>query len=440
MRPSAAHPFLAVACATTLLGCTVTATGVAVKAPMNPDDAIVALMDTGSYSTTAGPPPGAAGQGGAAVAEAHRIGEFMIGPWQVNATLTSQDYLATFPVEDAGAVAVVTGSPLWPPDFMDPAADTAKAHGFLAGFATGRSSDRRTRLNNVVLRFPDADAAKAAAGEMAGIPPPLLMRPFIWDSHKPSLDNQPLDPPWRSDSCYSFSVGSTHPDFYASASNRESALVRGFTAHGPYVLYQLAIASDLETACDRLSRTLEDQQSLIDRFVPTDPAKMVDLPDDPSGEIEARTLQSSDDTRPLNGGVWRPQAWLQFEDNPVAAASLLKDAGVEWVARYLTVVYQAHAATGAARLADQFAADTAALPDTKPTDSGVPGLPVAKCFQRTERVQPPNDRLLLEAAKHAYWQFKCVARADRYAFISYSGEEKDAKQQISAQYRILSGK
>jgi hypothetical protein len=43
---------------------------------------------------------------------------------------------------------------------------------------------------------------------------------------------------------------------------------------------------------------------------------------------------------------------------------------------------------------------------------------------------------LHEVAAH----FRCIAYADRYAFVAYSDTEKDVKQQIAAQYRILAGK
>lgn len=167
---------------------------------------------------------------------------------------------------------------------------------------------------------------------MAAIATPSLLAPFVWTS-RPQQDKRGLDSPWRSDANTSYSSERTHPDFYASASDSDGAVVRGFTAHGPYVLYQLVAAPETVTACDNVIRTVENQLDLIDHYVPTDPAKMAaDLPNDPTGYLKARTLQSSDDRRPFNGG-WRPEAWLHFESNPVQAASLFRDAGLEWVSR-----------------------------------------------------------------------------------------------------------
>jgi hypothetical protein len=72
--------------------------------------------------------------------------------------------------------------------------------------------------------------------------------------------------------------------------------------------------------------------------------------------------------------------------------------------------------------------------------SGIAGLPQAQCFARqnaADLLGEPNPPLsFLRVA----WPFKCVARADRYAFTAFSDNETDVKQQIAAQYRILAGK
>jgi hypothetical protein len=66
----------------------------------------------------------------------------------------------------------------------------------------------------------------------------------------------------------------------------------------------------------------------------------------------------------------------------------------------------------------------------------VPGLPTARCFARTSGTLPstsPSSWLRLK------WSYKCVARADRYAYTAFSSDPTDVKQQIAAQYRILAG-
>ncbi|HTQ16418.1 MAG TPA: hypothetical protein VML93_03540 [Mycobacterium sp.] len=109
--------------------------------------------------------------------------------------------------------------------------------------------------------------------------------------------------------------------------------------------------------------------------------------------------------------------------------------GVRWVSERLTRVYEARDAAGAARIVDQFAGDTAGLAGITPTGAGVPGFPAAKCFGRADWT--PTKQTI--TANRVWWHFKCIAQADRYAFLAFSDREQDVKQQISAQYRILAG-
>lgn len=99
----------------------------------------------------------------------------------------------------------------------------------------------------------------------------------------------------------------------------------------------------------------------------------------------------------------------------------------------LSGIAVAHA--GAAQLVDQYATETAAMPGIKPT-AGVDALPAAKCFVRPVGWQPLGSGSTWRDA----WHYTCIARADRYAFVAYSGQEKEIRQQIAAQYRILAGK
>jgi hypothetical protein len=82
---------LAVVWAGMLAGCVAKVSGVAVKTPVT-DTANVALMDTGNYPTTLGHMFGTAGDDKFAqsLLEAHRLADFVVGPWQVNDTLTQR--------------------------------------------------------------------------------------------------------------------------------------------------------------------------------------------------------------------------------------------------------------------------------------------------------------------------------------------------------------
>ena len=175
----------------------------------------------------------------------------------------------------------------------------------------------------------------------------------------------------------------------------------------------------------------------MDHFVPTDPAKLAELPEDPSGWLAARTvfpLDSRDDA--AGEGVWQPNAWLHFSDDPVDSATLFRDTGVDMVAQGLTTVFRTRDTAGAARAIDRIEDNSRALPGVQPI-SGVTGLPTARCF---ERVQGAVADSLPLPIQQMWWHFKCIARADRYAFTAFSADANDAKQQIAAQYRILAGR
>jgi hypothetical protein len=422
--------------ASLLIGCTSTVLGVPQKAhtPADSDGAIVALMDTGNYPTTARGAYGTAGtQADGLILESNRMAGFVVGPWEVDSVLRYRDPFRTAPMSSLGYLHMYLG-------FLKKGSggqnldDIAAKHGYITGFSTARNPQvypldkyvdgRWLGLTNEVMRFPDAGSAAAAATEMAAAPNPP---PLQYGSGRPV----PID---------------DHPEAIASAftdTDETSAVVASFTAHGPYVLYQQAragrepLSDPVNKARDLVATTLHDEERAIDRFVPTDPTKLADLPEDPSGWLAARTIFPLDSKdSPAGEGVWQPTSWLHFEDDPVDSATLFTKAGVETVAQGLTTVYQARDATGAAVVADQFAADTRSVIDVQPI-SGVPGLPSAQCFERKAGSAPAGAPLPLEQAA---WHFRCIARADRYAFTAFSAQEKDVKQQISAQYRILAGK
>ncbi|ORA35467.1 hypothetical protein BST20_17920 [Mycobacterium branderi] len=422
MATSTSRALLAAACAAALVGCSSTVTGVALTESPSADHADVALMDTGNYRTTAGPPIGKAGKNAIAgpALEAMRMAPYVTGPWVVDSALNKPEAVPTRPLPDAKSLTLVLGDPFHRVD-GGPLPDIAAAHGFIAGFSTARSSqppDPPQAMINAVLRFPDADAAAAAAAELVAKNPQRGTAPA-----------EPIPVPSHPES-----TASTYTDAAGSS------VVQSFTAHGPFVLYQFVrISREPHHAALMAASALDVQEPAIDRFEPTDPAKLADLPIDPSGYLEARTLAAPDRKYAvLNTGVYAPRGALHFERDPIESARLFETAGVEWVSQLLVEVYQTHNAAGAARIVDRFAGDLSALPGVEPS-APVAGLPVASCFEQPVGWEPITN-LAERGYKTSKWHFACVARADRYAYIAYSDTETDVKQQVSAQYRILAGK
>ncbi|MEZ0367140.1 hypothetical protein ACAG26_26030 [Mycobacterium sp. pUA109] len=415
MRRSAARILGALVTAVTLVGCTSTVTGIPVQAPADPDAAIVALLDTGNYPIVARDPFGTAGSGGSHF-EAHRIAENVVGPWQVNVDLRQQP-----PLENLGFTAPIASFIPTSFDLPDPLPEIAVAHGFIAGFSSyrvTRGSFPHRELRNMVLRFPDPGSAAAAAGEMAGAVPQTREAP-----------RRPLTLP-------------DHPAAISSAYDDGGGIaIDSFFVHGPYVFYESAAVTNdnnNESSASRLiDNALITQERLIDQFEPTDPAKLGDLPKDPTGSLLAHTLQAPGvGEAGLSDGAWRPTAWLHFEDDPVDAATLFRDAGVVWVTQLLTTVYQTPSSGASTRVADWVAKQMSGVPEVKPTATGVPGYPSARCFTRTKGAAAKTAPVSMQRVA---WHYKCVARIGRYAFTAFSDDEKDVKQQISAQYLILAG-
>ena len=83
-----------VAAVVLLAGCSSEVGGAAVKAK-DADTANVSLMDTGTYSTTLGHIFGTAGDNtfNQSLLEAHRLADFVVGPWQVDETITQLPHL-----------------------------------------------------------------------------------------------------------------------------------------------------------------------------------------------------------------------------------------------------------------------------------------------------------------------------------------------------------
>jgi hypothetical protein len=303
----------------------------------------------------------------------------------------------------------------------DPMPAVAAAHGFIAGFSTVRTSGPKEGqprgLQNVVLEFPYPGAAAAAATEMAAQEPDL-----------------PGAPPGRP------TPVPNSPEALAKTYDLPDALVRidSFTAHGPYVLFQSArtasgfLGKDADILVDV---TLTSQKKRIDEFTPTERSALPQLPLDPTGNLLARTLWAPDNSATFTIGVWHPRGWLHFEVDPVTATGLFNATGVDAVAQRLTSVYQAANADGATRIVDALSKEMTETDGVKPAD-GVPGLPVAQCFELRKDAQPSSAPMTW---RRVAWHFKCVARADRWAYTGFSQDLADVQQQMSAQYRILAG-
>lgn len=404
------------AAALTLTGCAGTVAGEAVRAP---DAAVVAQLDTGDYDTAPTRELGTAGDDAFArgLLESQRIAEFVVGPWEVDEELTRPAVGAgngvNQSIPSADILQQVVGE-------APGVVEAGRNRGLIAGFSSWRgAADAATggSLLNAVLRFPDPAAAQAAAAEIAAA----------------------LDAPGHGESPREPAPIPGHPD--ASAVSYTdfggTSRVRSFTAHGPYVLYQLAApgADSAAAARELIGDCLDQQVPLIDNFVPTPVDVLGQLPKDPSGELLPAVLtDQSNGGLPVSTGAWQPLAWLHFEPDPRSAREAFDDADVDVVAQRLATVYRTRDEGAAAALAEYLQTVAADAPSAEPLDDAVPGLPAARCFERTEGYESGTTPVTWQWSS---WHFKCVAHVDRYAYTVFSQSLQDARQQAGAQYRIL---
>ncbi len=369
-------------------------------------------LNTGSYPATPHAPLGLAGSDAAGrLTEGHRMAGYVVGPWQVDPALVRPGTTGAAVVQGRDQMPLV----LWPAMLTRVGTDP-----LIVGFVSERTTTdpkNPTWLRNAVLRYSDPALARRIA---AGLTEGSLHMPVRADSTVP-VPTEPLRPiaiPGHPETTATLFV---HLD--GAQTVRE---VIAATAHGPYVLVQVAqSAQEPERAAEMIARTIDLQAPLIDRFEPTDPAHFADLPLDPSGLV-ARTLPAKQQqATSMSNYAYDVPGALQVQDNPVQAGPALTDAAVDLVSVGRTTVYQARDPQAAQRLQQAFADDVAAGAATQ-AGQPVPGLPDSRCV----RVAGQNGLLPRN------W---CAATRDRYMFATTARELQNAQQQIAAQYRMLGG-
>lgn len=383
----------AIAAVSLLASCTTVTSGNATKDPsFKPGDAIVSLLNPGNYPTA--PKPGPALKPGAEsgrIIDGERMGDFVVGPWEVDPQLLDVDATSTGLLLDAK---VLTST----------ADDIANKHQFIYGFGSARGTSPRADhprgIQNLVLRFPNPDAAAAAAADF------YAQYPHVQEvSAKPNVP-VPGHPEARA---YQFMMPAG--DFATFA----------FSSRGPFVLTQFATAqASSDVSMQLVVKMLDLQGPRIDGFRPTDPSQFATMTIE-HAELLRHTVPTTN--RVVNQGLWGPRGYLHFEDDPIATSAMLTDAGVDVVSIRGTHVFQARDGAAASQLAAKLVAN-ATQPEPGPV---VAGLPSAKC------VSVANDRIKTRVTT-------CYAAVGRWAFEAFSLQPFDVTQKMAAQYLLLTAK
>lgn len=379
----------------------------------NPPPSVnAALLDPGNYPTAPLPPLGNAGSEEAGrLVEGRRMAAFVVGPWQADPSLTAPGSNSSATViKNFDQLSQVVWTPITGGAFTLP---------FVVGFMSERQTpgpDHQMSLRNAVLRFANpATATSAAQGMHAramAMPRLPSATPIVTEPE------QAVPIPGHPDAAAALL---TYQD--GAQTVRELSV---FTAHGPYVLVQVArCVTGPDCEIPLAARTIDLQIPLIDTFRPTDANQFPALPQDPTGLV-ARTLPlPADQTTPMSGAAYETAGALHLEDDPVQAGPALTAAGVDYVSVNLATLYQAKDPAGAQTLADAYSDIVAKTPAAQAA-SPVPGLSQSRCT----RVAGASGLV------PRYW---CLAASGRYTIKTIARQLDNAQHQLAAQYRILTG-
>lgn len=395
--------------ALSLTGCTALVDGTASRAAGSEtaDGVDVELLDPGPYPTAPLPAFGVADNAvGGALLEAARLANYVVLPTDIDPALDLDPASkGGYTLKDAKALDLLMAGPL---GSDNPYVAAAGAHGYITGFASRRAemsdSGVDTELINMVLEFPDDAAAKAAAAEMAA-----------YDRAWPQTPSVPVVIPDRPDT-----AANTVPLGYSDDETR------AYTAYGQYVLIQLVQTKTPERVIDLIVDTLDAQGPLLDGYTPTDPARLDQLPYDPTGLL-TRTLPTQDYLTTHEGRVREPAAALHFQPEPVAAAALFDEVGMVAVSTSEAQVYQSSEPDGGDRFVEAASDWAVNRWGFEPSD-GVPGMPNSRCFGQ---VVTPSENTFRSQI------YLCVGSAGEYGFQVTAEQEPDAQQKLAAQYLML---
>ncbi|MFZ2240305.1 MAG: hypothetical protein WAV90_12250 [Gordonia amarae] len=243
-------------------------------------------MDTGNYPTKPRDPLGIAGNASrGALLEAHRVADYVVVPFQMDATVTH-----------SSAPQAITDERTLAQNLENQHAIEAvlAGHNFIAGFnARAVNGDDRNwdpespnndwdkALSNVVAIFAAPADAAAASSAIAAAANPAVN--FMNEPYPTSVIDIPRHPGARA---------WVHDE--PRAAETPWQVVQAFTAHGPYVLVQRAQTPHAATSADLIAATLDQQLRLVDGAAPTARDRLANLPVDPSG-LQARMLAPNKD-------------------------------------------------------------------------------------------------------------------------------------------------
>ncbi|MBT0568557.1 hypothetical protein [Williamsia sp. CHRR-6] len=375
-----------------LASCSSGETGTARSQPSSGTPSVnLAALDTGSFATSPRREFGTATKTDISDVESQRMAEFVTLPFEIDPTFTS----------GGRPIGTISGTPRL---FVDGAAKGVKVltdNSILAAFFTTArrpgfdNNNGPASVTHAVLRFRDAASARTAA------------QGLLQEELSRLKGTKPDTPPEL-------------PQSFVLWSDTVTEVI---TPHDDYVLMDRFFApTDQHKAAYGLAiKSLSLQKPLIDKFPKTRPAVNATIKID-QNKILLYALESPDASG--NGGlapaVYGPRGTAHVSIGPARTLQVLTDAGSTHNAYWLTQVYRAATADKASTLVAEFGRiliDAGFAPADPPK-----GLPMAKCFSRDGDIGKGDD---------------CLVQVGRYVGESGDQDATITRQQISAQYKIL---
>lgn len=376
-------------------GCTTLIDGSAVRAAGEPAGVDLALLDVGNYPTKPVPPLGkAATRAYGAILEGQRLANYVVGPWEVDPSLITGSIMGEMVLKNGSAAKMM----LTPEMAEVPSLDSV-----VTGFVANREGTAKADLSNMVLVFANPEIASTAAKQFSDAA-------AAGDNGSRSTQTVP-----------------GHPDAVAVGQAVETpgqpALwrARAVTPRGATVLIQRAVSpGGMEAAMALVTKTLDLQVPLIDKFTPTGEDQLAELPIDPTGLL-ARTLPLDRKKASVNQlSVYEPRGALHLANDPTASGALFDQAGVTRQAVAGTDVTETRDAAAAEQLVQGLAKLITAR-------GGTPAAPVKQI----------SDSQCLKVQQMNTTGFFCLLAAGRYTVAAVASQLLDAQQKAAAQYAML---
>jgi hypothetical protein len=401
-------------CAALLAGCGHDGgTGSPPATSAKPPAVDVSTLDTGKYLTLPRRLGQVASEEEGRMAEAIRMAEAVADPTTVDPTLVEQvDFSPLITPADVASNISMTGQAVVAP--------VLAKYGMVSGrlllasntnvdTSGSQRSDQDVKSVLIMLvRFPDATAAKNAAVEMDAA------------DFAVSPDNVPV-PVTK----YPAAHGHWRPSNPSMAST---------LARNDFVIHVLVAnpTPNLETLTGMVEKTFDHEIAALDRFQPTPVDRIAKLPKDPDGLL-GRLVDLTPGTEPtLSTSVasYGPNGARQVQNEREITDRAYENAGVDRAALWIdpklggsTLLRARDRDAAITLMAEEVATDA----DIDHPVDGVRGLSDSKCF-----ALKPDSSTDAPAL-----QVECYVQYDRYVAGTYGGDQADARQRAAAQYALL---